>query len=140
MQYIKLSKEQLYELVKKYSPYKLPDIENTEFQKAHRAWAYWLEYSSVGTDQESHHVVSYIEYFLGQATMRITCRRDHYDQVLHPALEDMEGMIFEDGRDAPWIIRYIQTDERESFRGTDTEVLKHAYEEGKRRGSEYIIT
>lgn len=139
MQYIKLSKEQMYDLLKKYSVYSLPNVENTDFEKLHRRWAYCMRYSTVGKYMERKHVVAYIEFGLGQASLRVTCRKDGYDEIIHPALEDLEGMIYEDRRRAPWIIRYTKTDEMESFLGTDIEVMKHACEEGRRRGSRYII-
>lgn len=140
MQYIKLSKAQMYGLIEKYSPYKLPDIDYTEFEKVHRSWSYWMRYSALGADRGRRHVVAHIEFYLGRASIRITCLKDGYDQIIHPALEDIEGMIHEDGRDAPWIIRYTKTDEMESFRGTDTQVLMHAEKEGRKRGSQYVIT
>lgn len=136
MQYIKLTKGQMYDLVKKYSEYNLPDIEKTEYEKAFRAWAYWLRF----TDPEGKHIVAYIEYCLGQARLWIRCKRDKYDVVFHPAPDELKEMIFEDGRDAPWIIRYKKTSEVESFRGTDIEVMQYAAEEGKRRQSDYVIT
>lgn len=139
MQYIKLNKDQMYGLVKKYSTYPLPVIENTEFERVHRSREYCMQYVSIGDYMDRKHVTVYIEFFLGQATMRIICHKDKYDKTLHPALEDVESLIQEDGRDAPWIIRYTETNEMESFWGTDIEVMSHANVEGRKRKSQYVI-
>lgn len=139
MQYIKINKKQMYDLMKKYSAYDLPDIENTEFERVHQTREYCMQFVSIGAYMDRKHVAAYIEFFLGQATLRIICRKDKYDVMLHPALEDIEEFIREDGRDAPWIIRYTKNNEMESFRGTDIEVLKHAEVEGGKRKSQYII-
>lgn len=81
----------MYKLVEKYSVYKMPEIKETEFEKASRAWAYWIRYINPLGKQ----VITYLEIHMGQARLRIRCPKDNYDKVFHPELVDLEGMIDE---------------------------------------------
>lgn len=91
MKVIKTNQEQMYNLIRKYSVYELPEIDRTEFKKAARAWSYWMNYISPFGNQ----VITYLEVHMGQAKLRIRCPKDNYDKVFHPQLEDLEGMIDE---------------------------------------------
>ena len=87
MRTIKANKTQFYELLKKYCPYTLPRIENTAYEKANRADAYWLRFSN----PEGQWVIAYLEMFCNRPTMRISCRLDHYDKMSRTWLERYPG-------------------------------------------------
>lgn len=84
MRTIKANKTQFYELLKRYCPYTLPRIENTAYEKANRADAYWLRFSN----SDGQWVIAYLEMFCNRPTMRISCRLDHYDKTITVAEEE----------------------------------------------------
>lgn len=89
MKTIKTNKTQLYGLLQKYSPYILPKIKATEYEKAYRADAYWLRFS----DPDGKSVKVYLEMHCNQAKMRITCKADDYDQTIKVDSKDVEKYV-----------------------------------------------
>ena len=87
MRTIKANKTQFYNLLQKYSPYELPALKDTAYEKATRADAYWLRFSN----PEGQWVIAYLEMFCNRPTMRISCRLDHYDKTITVAEEDEIG-------------------------------------------------
>ena len=79
MKKIKVSKTMMYQLVKKHSVYKLPRMADVEFSSYQST--YWLRF----WDTEDGKLVK-ATYDAAEAfkdLVRIECKADQYDQVLH---------------------------------------------------------
>lgn len=140
MRAIKANKTQLYELIKKYCPYTLPRIENTVYEKANRADAYWLRFSN----QEGQWVIAYLEMFCNRPTMRISCRLDHYDKTITVAEEDVKDMVREisrgERREHVWTIRWTDNSGIDSCRGTEEDAERYAARKCREHGKPgYIL-
>ena len=127
MRTIKANKTQFYELLQKYSPYTLPQIKDTAYEKATRADAYWLRFSN----REGQWVIAYLEMFYNRPTMRISCRLDHYDKTITVAEEDVKDMVQEisrggERREHTWVIRWTDDSGSECYTGTEEDVERYA--------------
>lgn len=126
MRTIKANKTQFYELLKRYCPYTLPRIENTAYEKANRADAYWLRFSN----SDGQWVIAYLEMFCNRPTMRISCRLDHYDKTITVAEEDVKDMVREvsrgERREHVWVIRWTDDSGSECYTGTEEDVERYA--------------
>ena len=131
---IDTSRTKMYELVQKYCPYGMPAEKNTVFEKTHRDAAYWLSFS----EENGKWVTCYLEVFRGEPCLRIYCRTDRYDVVIHPAEEDMEGMLEERKDLKTWIIRWMDG-VPESKTGTEEEVERYAERKAREKKCGYII-
>lgn len=79
MKKMKVSKTMMYQLVKKYSVYKVPRMADTEFSSYQST--YWLRF----WDAEERKLVK-ATYDTAEAfkdRVRIDCKADQYDRVLH---------------------------------------------------------
>lgn len=140
MRTIKANKTQFYELLQKYSPYTLPQIKDTAYEKATRADAYWLRFSNLA----GQWVIAYLEMFCNRPTMRISCRLDHYDKTITVAEEDVKDMVREasrgDRREHVWTIRWTDDSGIDSYTGTEEDAEKYAAEKCKELGKPgYIL-
>ena len=141
MRTIQANKTQFYELLKKYCPYELPQMKDTDFEKAMSRNAYWLRFSN----EKFQWVVAYLEMFCDRPTMRITCRMDKYDKVIHVMEKDVVDMVrqigFQENEEMhPWIIRWTDDGKQECYTGTKKEVEKYAEVRCKELGKPgYII-
>lgn len=136
MRTIKANKTQLYELIKKYCPYELPKMKDTDFEKATRRDAYWLRFS----DPEYRYVVVYCEMFCNIPTLRITCRSDEYDTTIRVKETDIKELVRESRREHVWTIRWTDNSGIDSCRGTEEEAERYAAEKCKELGKPgYIL-
>ena len=126
MRTIKTNKTQFYNLLQKYSPYELPALKDTAYEKATRADAYWLRYAN----KEGQWVIAYLEMFCNRPTMRISCRLDHYDKTITVAEEDVKDMVREvsrgERREHVWVIRWTDDRGSECYTGTEEDVERYA--------------
>ena len=126
MRTIKTNKTQFYNLLQKYSPYELPELKDTAYEKATRADAYWLRYAN----KEGQWVIAYLEMFCNRPTMRISCRLDHYDKTITVAEEDVKDMVREvsrgERREHVWVIRWTDGSGSECYTGTEEDVERYA--------------
>ena len=141
MRTIKANKTQFYELLKKYCPYELPQMKDTDFEKAMRADAYWLRFSN----QKFQWVVAYMEMFCDRPMLRITCRMDDCDMTIPVMEKDVADMVRQTGlreneKMHPWIIRWTDDGKQVCYTGTKKEVEKYAEVRCKELGKPgYII-
>ena len=138
MRTIKTNKTQFYNLLQKYSPYELPTLKDTAYEKATRADAYWLRYAN----KEGQWVIAYLD--CGRPTMRISCRLDHYDKTITVNETDIKGMIREisrgERREHVWTIRWTDDSGIDSCRGTEEDAEKYAAEKCRELGKPgYIL-
>ena len=126
MRTIKANKTQFYNLLQKYSPYELPALKDTAYEKATRADAYWLRFSN----PEGQWVIAYLEMFCNRPTMRIRCRLDYYDKTITVAEEDVKDMVREasrgERREHVWVIRWTDDSGRDCYNGTEEGVERYA--------------
>lgn len=126
MRVIKANKTQFYNLLQKYSPYELPKIKDTAYEKATRADAYWLRFAN----KEGQWVIAYLEMFCDRPTMRISCRLDHYDKTITVEETDVADMVQEisrgERRERVWVIRWTDDSGSECYTGTEEDVEKYA--------------
>lgn len=140
MRTIKANKTQFYNLLRKYSPYELPALKDTAYEKATRADAYWLRFSN----QEGQWVIAYLEMFCNRPTMRISCRLDHYDKTITVEEEDVKDMVQEisrgERREHVWTIRWTDDSGIDSCRGTEEDAERYAAEKCREHGKAgYIL-
>lgn len=76
---MKVSKTKMYQLVKKYSIYKLPKMADTEFSSYQST--YWLRFLDGENGKKVKVVWDTAEAFKNK--LWIECKADQYDQILH---------------------------------------------------------